>query len=271
MLAVLLLMVHVSGRSSDLFRVRDGRTVPFGAMVDDTAGSDIIVVGEIHGVPQHHATELQVIRTLHEADTPLFIAMEMFRADSQKDLDAWTSGATTLERFLPVYYRNWRMPWPLYEDILLYAREHKIPLIGLNIPDRVADAVARRGFSALTDEERRQVPQGVSCTVDTRYMAFIRKAYIDHGIRDEQSFRYFCEAQMLWDKSMAVHLVAALKAHPGKKAVVIAGVGHAWRRGIPEQVSLISKYRLMVILPAIPGQTAPGSVTLDDTDYLVLR
>ena len=65
----------------------------------------------------------------------------MFRADSQDTLNAWTRGSLSLDRFLPAYQDNWNMPWPLYQDIFLYVREHEIPLIGLNI----SDGVARKG------------------------------------------------------------------------------------------------------------------------------
>jgi uncharacterized iron-regulated protein len=271
MVALVLILVLLSAaRTGNIFRVSDRTIISFGTMIEEFVRSDVILIGEIHDVQQHHDTEFAVIKALHEANTPLFIAMEMFRADSQKDLDAWTNGALSLDQFLPVYYRNWRMPWQLYERILLYAREHGIPVIGLNIPDRIVETVARRGVAALTEQERSQIPPGISCTIDTSYMTFIRKAYADHGTRDERSFRYFCEAQMLWDKAMAIHLIAALKANPGKKAVVIAGVGHAWRRGIPEQISLLSGYQARVALPVIPDQAIPKSVTLEDADYLVL-
>ena len=101
-------------------------------------------------------------------------------------------------------------------------------------------------------------------------MEFIRKAYAGHGKGDESSFRYFCEAQMVWDKSMAANLIAFMKENPGKKAVVLAGIGHAWRRGIPEQLSLLSGYRTQVILPVMPDQADLKNVTVADADYVVL-
>jgi uncharacterized iron-regulated protein len=174
------------------------------------------------------------------------------------------------ERFVPVYYRNWGMGWQLYEDIFLYAREHGIPIAGLNIPGEISDAVARRGFSALTANERKRIPPGVSCSIDESYRRYIRKAYAGHGKTDETSFLHFCEAQMVWDKSMAANLVAFMKANPGKKAVVLAGVGHAWKRGIPGQVSLLSRYRTRVILPVMFHQVDLKTITVEDADYIVI-
>ena len=270
-LVLALSFVHMTAAGRDsLVRVSDGKVISFGEMIKDVKKRDIIVIGEVHSDPRHHRTELDVIRALHESDTPMFIAMEMFRQNSQKELDSWTSGAMPLERFLPVYYRNWTVAWPYYEDIFLYAREHGIPIAGLNIPDEIADAIARRGFSALTSAERERIPAGISCTIDANYKEFIRKAYAGHGKHGESSFLHFCEAQMVWDKSMAANLVSFMKAKPLKKAVVLAGVGHAWRRGVPEQVSLLSPYQIGVILPLLSDQVDLKSITVDDADYVVL-
>ncbi|MHB8845771.1 MAG: ChaN family lipoprotein [Nitrospirota bacterium] len=268
-LAVVFAIVTASERAT-LVRVSDRKPVSFEAMIRDAVRSDVIVIGETHGNPLHHALQLEVIRALHESDTPLVIGMEMFRQGSQKDLDDWTSGAVPPERFVPVYYRNWTIPWRYYEDIFLYAREHTIPIVGLNIPDEISTAIARRGFAALTRAERRKLPAGISCTIDKSYMEFIKKVYADHGRGDGKSFQRFCEAQMVWDKSMAANLIAFMKENPEKKAVVLAGVGHAWRRGIPEQLSLLSTYRTQVILPVVPDQPDLNRVSVGDADYIVL-
>jgi len=255
---------------SNLVRVSDGKDISFGAMMQDVMRSDVIVIGEVHGIPQHHAKELEIIRALHESGTPFIIGMEMFRSESQKDLDSWTNGDMPLRQFVPIYYRNWNIRWTLYADIFLYVREHNIPIVGLNIPDEISDAVARRGFSALNDSERKRIPAGISCTIDESCRGFIRKAYAGHGKNEESSFLQFCEAQMVWDKSMAANLVTFMQANPGKKAVVLAGVGHAWRRGIPEQLSLLSKYQTQVVLQLMSDQVELKSITVEDADYIVL-
>ncbi len=273
-LSVIVLSVAVGvgmDRSSEVLRVKDGKTISFDRMIQDVKKADIILVGEVHDMPEHHQLELQVIRAFHKADAPLVVGLEMFRADSQHSLDEWVKGAMPVDKFLPVYYDNWREAWPLYKNIFSYARENTIPLIGLNIPDKIAETVAQRGFTSLTTTEKKQLPPEISCDVDPTYMEFIKKAYAGHARRDEGKFLNFCEAQMVWDKTMAWRLVTYLNNHPGRKVVVLAGVGHAWKRGIPEQVAKLSKYKTAVIVPVIPGQVEPDSVTTHDADYVVLR
>jgi uncharacterized iron-regulated protein len=274
--AVLLLLCMVvtalfpaKGFSAELvLRVKDGAVIPFKQMIDDVKNADIVFVGEVHNMYKHHRDQLAVIRAFHEADLPLAVGLEMFRADSQSTLDAWTGGSLSADRFLAAYKDNWDLPLLLYRDIFLYVREHEIPLIGLNISDGVAAKVAQQGFAALSPAEKKALPPGISCNVDEKYMQFIRRAYADHS--RSRTFLSFCEAQMVRDKSMAWHLIAYGKKNPNRAMVVLAGVGHAWKRGVAEQVGLESKLTIRSILPYLPGQVDRQSVTTRDADYLLL-
>ncbi len=259
-----------SGPVYSALRVRDGREIAFSQMIGEVEKARFVFVGEVHNMPSHHRIELDIIRALHESGVPLAIGLEMFRADSQKSLDKWVKGTLPLDQFLPVYYDNWRQGWPLYRDIFFYAREHDIPLVGLNIPDRIAEAVAKKGFSSLTRDEKDQLPPGISCDVDPAYMDFIKKAYADHAQHADKRFLNFCEAQMVWDQSMAWHLIEYVKKNPGRTVVVLAGVGHSWKRGIPERIGRGTKYSLKVIMPLVPDQIDPERVTTADTDYVIL-
>ncbi len=253
-----------------VLRVSDGKIVTFDEMIDDIKTTNMVFIGEVHDIDEHHRDELAVIRALHETDTAMAVGLEMFRADSQKALDSWVRGRLPLEEFLPAYYDNWREPWPLYRDIFGYAREHEIPLLGLNVPDHIAKKVAREGFASLTREERKGLPPGISCNVDPTYMEFIRKAYAGHA-KNDRRFVNFCEAQMVWDKSMAWHLISYFKKQHGRFVVVLAGIGHAWKRGIPEQVASGSKYTYRVILPLLPGEIDRENITTKDADYVLLE
>jgi len=255
----------------DILRVRDGAVISFDRMIREISNADIVFVGEVHDVQAHHDMELRIIKSFHESGTPLSVGLEMFRSDSQKDLNSWVSGSSSLEQFLPSYYDNWRQPWPAYRGIFLFAREHRIPLVGLNIPSDIIKAVARSGFIALNTEQKQKLPPGISCDIDPTYMQFIRKAYADHAQQEDRQFLNFCEAQMVWDKSMAWNLIEYHKKHPGKTTIVLSGVDHAWKRGIPEQVARQTSVTYKVVLPLIPGQIERGSVSLHDADYVMLQ
>jgi uncharacterized iron-regulated protein len=255
----------------DILRVRDGAVISFDRMIREISKADIVFVGEVHDQQGHHDMELRIIRSFHESGAPISIGLEMFRSDSQKVLNSWVNGSSSLEQFLPSYYDNWQQPWPEYRGIFLFAREHRIPLVGLNIPPDISNAVARRGFIALNSEQKQKLPPGISCDIDPTYMQFIRQAYAGHAHHGDRQFLNFCEAQMVWDKSMAWKLIEYHQKHPGKTMIVLSGVGHAWKRGIPEQVARQTSFTYKVVLPAVPGQVERGSVSLHDADYVMLE
>ncbi len=271
---MLFLVLSASVRSDRpiqrVLRVSDGKIISFDEMLDDLKKASIVYVGEVHDIPAHHLNQLEIISALHEADRPMAVGLEMFRAENQKALDLWVKGRMPLDQFLPVYYSNWTMPWPLYRDIFLYVREHELDTLGLNIPDAISKKISEKGFGSLTADEKKQLPPGISCNVDPTYMEFIRRAYAGHAHQDK-GFVNFCEAQMVWDKSMAWHVAQFLRKNPDKTVIVLAGIGHAWRRGIPEQVELDpKKYTSRVVLPAIPDAVDRKTVTTADADYLML-
>jgi uncharacterized iron-regulated protein len=237
--------------------------------MNDLRGVQLVFVGELHDNSDHHQAQLAIIGALKESGVSVAVGLEMFRSGSQADLDRWVKGTLTEKAFRTIYYENWTTPWPVYRDIFLYARKKRIPMIGLNVPPAITRQVARQGFASLTPEQLGVLPQ-VSCRVDEAYMAFIRRAFGSHQL-DENRFIYFCEAQMVWDTAMASNLLYFLKKNPGYTIAVLAGSGHAWKRGIPEQIRRQSKVAYRVILPEISGRLESETVTLGDTDYLWLE
>lgn len=249
-------------------RLSDGNIIGIKEMIGEIRGARLIFVGENHEQMKHHRAQLEIIEMLYRSGMPLAIGLEQFTADRQHELDQWVAGTLELNSFITLYYHEWNMPWPLYRDIFIFARTHRIPLIGLNLPREISHKVASEGFAALTPDERKRIPAGITCTVDPEYMEFIRKAYAMHS-RKDKLFVNFCEAQMLWNKGMGYHLQQYLARNPGRAVVVLLGTGHAMKSGIPEEVFKETGYGYKVILPEMPDldrQTA----SVEDADYLLL-
>jgi hypothetical protein len=53
--------------------------------------------------------------------------------------------------------------------------------------------------------------------------------------------------------------------------VLLTGIGHALKLGIPAQIEKRSFLQHVVILPETPGYITPERMTLEDTDFLILR
>jgi uncharacterized iron-regulated protein len=251
-----------------ILRLSDNSVLSFNELINDVKSTPFVLFGEFHDWTSHHRAELQIVQALHEQGIPVAIGMEMFQADKQQVLDSWIAGDLDLETFIDNYYRNWNLPWPLYRDIFLYAHEHSIPIIGLHVERKIVQQVAEKGFSSLSRDDIEKLP-GVSCNVDEQYRKFIRTAFKEHG-KDDTAFTYFCEAQMVWDTTMAWNILQFKKNNPQYTVFVIAGNGHSWKQGIPEQIRQKSDLAFSVILPEMSHADWKQHYTLRDTDYLWL-
>jgi uncharacterized iron-regulated protein len=228
----------------------------------------IILVGEHHSNKKHHEAQLGVIRTLKETGIKVAIGLEMFRSDSQQALDRWISGDIGEEKFQQIYNDNWNFPWAAYRRIFEYAREEKIPLIGLNVPRNITRQVSQQGFKSLTAAQKGKL-SNVTCRVDEEYMNYIRNAFGAHA-HGNLDFTYFCEAQLLWDNVMAINTLNYLQKYPDAVVVVLTGTGHARKGAIPRQIRKQSRVPHAVILPQVKGIVDPETISTKDADYIML-
>lgn len=251
-------------------RLRDGAMISFSQMIGELKGTDFVFVGERHDSMENHQIQLRVIKDLHAGGAPLAVGFEMFWARSQPQLDQWLAGKISDEDFIRLYYRDWRLPWPYYRDIFLYLKKEGIAMVGLNVPREVSQKVAGQGAASLSKEELGELPPGLSCDVRPEYKEYIRQVFSVHAKNKGESFQNFCEAQVLWDKVMAWHLVEHRKKHPAP-TVVLCGLVHALRRGIPSRVEEMQKNAsIKIIIPQSPGVNL-GSNPSRLADYLILK
>jgi len=265
---LLLALAACKSPEARLYDVSAGDTLKLGDALSRFKETRIVLVGEHHTDERHHANQLAVIRALHEAGVEVAVVMEMFRAETQPQLDRWVGGEMSEADFEKVYWDNWNYPWKLYRGILRYAREQGIPVVGLNVARGITRQVAREGFASLTAAQRGQLPP-ITCAVDRTYMEFIKRAYGAHS-HGQMNFTNFCEAQLVWDTAMATYAAAYLRDHPRRVMVIAAGTGHVWKGGIPRQLEQYTKLPHLVILPEIEGSVTPGSISRKDADFIFL-
>lgn len=253
-----------------VLRVSDKKIIEFKEMMEDIRGVELVFVGEVHSSLKHHKAQLKIIKALNESKIPTAIGLEMIRATSQKELDQWVEGNMAQGIFVSVYNENWGMPWPWYMNIFKYARQYDLPMIGLNLSSEITEKVSRHGLESLTKSEKKQLPSGISFDIDEQYKAHIGKVYEEHDQKGK-TFDNFCKAQMIWDKTMAYHLVNFLRTNPGKTIVVLAGTEHAGGKGIPHQIKSQTKYNCKVILPEMAGRVERSTTTTSDADYILME
>lgn len=253
-----------------ILKVTDKKYMSLGDVVFEINTSNFIFVGEHHDNLHHHINQLQIIQELHEkAEVPLAIGLEMFEKKDQHILDSWINKNLEQEEFIKAFYRNWGELWPLYQDIFIYAREHQIPLVALNVPNEIVKKVARNGYTSLTDEDLSKLPYGITCNVSDQYKDHIEKVFHRHDSRNSKSFSNFCEAQVLWDTAMAINLLEFHEKNNEKIVVVLAGSTHAWKPGIPTQILERRKTSTSIILPE-DRDLHRRNVSIEEADYLWL-
>ena len=229
-------------------------------LVSRIADRRVIYVGETHDRYAHHLVQLEIIRRLHARGRPLAVAMEFFQQPYQEALDQWVAGAIGEAEMLrrTEYFTRWRFDYRLYRPILRFARDHGIPLVALNVPREVTQAVSRKGFAGLEAAQRRWLPEHMD-TSDTRYRERLEEVFSRHPPKTrERAFQHFYEAQLLWDEGMAQRLAAYLKAHPERQVIVLTGAGHvAFRRGIPNRLQRRIRVPDAVVLLGAEALVAP--------------
>ncbi len=261
----LVALTHGCAKPS-IIRLSDGAETDLGELVAMMRASRIVFVSEAHSVKRYHEVQLLLIKALKDSGADITIGMEMFKAGEQDSLDAWVEGKLPEADFRKVYEKNWHVPWEQYADILVYAKTNRIPLVGLNISRDVVRQVFRSGFKSLTPEQLKTLP-GIRCEVSPAYEDFITRSMGRHET-SEAAFTNYCEAQMVWDTTMAWNAVEYLKGRPEKTLVVMAGGGHSWRHGIPEQVGRLSSAPYLIILLELSEEMLHENFSLDDGDYL---
>ena len=251
-----------------LFDLETQRTLDKAAAMERLAQARVILVGEHHAVESNHRAQLEVIRSLAEAGKKVAVGLEMFRRESQGDLDRWIGGLIDESQFKPIYLDNWNFDWAMYRPIFQYARERGIPLVGLNVDRGLSTQVAHHGFASLGDVQK-QVLGPLTCDVTPAYRDFIRQAYDAHAHGNMQ-FENFCEAQLLWDTAMAVYASQYLEKNADTILIILAGAGHAQKQGIPTQLKKRAPWPYIVLLPETPGAFEPDLVNSEEADYLIL-
>lgn len=254
-------------------RTRDARVV-LDAITDSATGevlsanqlaarlrdTRLLLVGESHTTADFHRVQLRVIRALQDAGRKVMVGLEMFPYTEQRSLDSWREGLLTEAGFLTLarWYEFWGYHWDYYRDIFLYARDHRIPMYGVNTPRSVVTAVRQKGIDNLSDTDKQHVPPHID--VDSAdHLVFFQASFDDedsmHGHMPESMMKSMQAAQATWDASMAYNSVKVLKSAPSDAIlVVLVGSGHvAYGVGIEHQARQWFDGKITTLIP-VPVQ-----------------
>lgn len=220
---------------------------------DAVKTSKIIYIGESHNIQEHHEVQLEIIRQKFALDSMLSIGLEMFQIEDQYILDEYMSGKISERTFLKKsgYFEKWGYDFRLYRDILLFAKQNKIPVFALNQNSQIVKKVAKDGLEALNEAEKKIIPEKMDLS-NGEYKQSLQFIFEQHGF-SKKRFENFFTAQVLWDETMSEKIADIFHDRQNASIVVLAGSGHLkYGFGIPDRVFRRNGIRGKVVIQDEP-------------------
>ena len=223
----------------DILHLPTGTFVSEEQMLTAATDARLVYVGETHDNPASHRLQLTVLRAM-AARYPhrVAVGMEMFTPSQQDVLDRWVAGELSEKEFLKQsrWYAVWNMDFAYYRDLLVFARDHHIPVVGLNADKDLVRAVGQKAFEQLDAAERQRLPQ-IDMS-DPYHRAMVEAIYGGHS-QGNSMLDGFLRVQSLWDEAMAESVVRFLNGRDDEtwRMVIVAGGNHVrYGYGIPRRV-----------------------------------
>lgn len=244
--------------------------------------ADIAYLGEFHNDPGTHQLQAAILEGVaRRREGTVVLSLEMFERDVQPKLDAYL-GSTIDEATFLADSRPWGNYRNDYRPMVEIAKAREWPVVGGNVPRRLASVVARRGLVALDslpEGDRPYVAAEHSCPRNAYWERF-RETMGDmsgHGMQltpeqvDAMVWRTY-EAQCVKDEAMAESIVAARAAH-NTLVIHANGAFHSnYHLGTVERVKRRDRAARQVVVTFLPVEdldAANGRPQRKIGDYIV--
>ncbi|SES93133.1 PDZ domain-containing protein [Nitrosomonas marina] len=231
-------------------------------IIDQSVKNSVVLLGETHVNADHHRWQLQMLAAMHALRPDMIIGFEMFPRRIQPVLDQWIAGELTEQEFLAAseWDKVWNTDPALYLPLFHFARMNHIPMIALNIEQRLRRLVSEKGFHGVPVEQREGLTRPAEPS--QAYLDFLMPIYQQHDRKDRKDgqigyddpdFKRFYAGQQLWDRAMAqaLHQVLSHSGNARKPLVVgIMGSGHVVHGyGVPHQLRDLGIEDIVSLLP----------------------
>jgi len=244
-----------SGDAEQPWKVGDRRHVAFSELVRQAREADIVLLGETHDNPAHHATQRRLLESL--ADRKPALVMEQFDLEQQSSLDAILRSKDTqpekLKALKALMKPGWE--WNGYEGLLTTALERGLPVLAANISRDALREVGRNGVSALGSGASAQLglDTGWSAAQQASLRQVVEAAHC--GMLPEAAVGAMANAQRVRDAIMADRLLSA----PGS-AVAILGRGHVRQDlAVPVYLKQRAPQKRVLSVALAEGELAPDA------------
>lgn len=212
--------------------------------------ADVVLLGEVHDNPHHHAVQTEAVRAL----APRAVVWEMLTPETAARITAgWLDDPDHLQQAVDLAKAN----WPGFEMYVPIMRATAgVPVYGGMVPRQVAQAVMEQGIVVVFGSQAAE------------YGLMIPLAEPEQAAREAEQAEAHCDAlpaeqlpmmvdfQRLRDAVLARAAATAFDEQGGP-VVVITGNGHARTdRGVPEVLARVRPGLRVVAL----GQSEDGAL-----------
>ena len=238
-----------------------GKVVKIEELAKALSEYDVIFYGEFHRHPGVHLQEQKFLSALYAINPNLMVSLEQFETDTQGVVDDYLNGKVG-EVTLKDKGRAWDNYDTSYRPLMLFAKQHKLPVIAAEAPTWAISCIGQKGLEILdkfTPEDRQLVAKDIHVTEGAykdKYYNFLGGGS-GHGESNAGSeaaklkaYRSF-SAQIARDDTMAQSIYDALNKYKNRKIIHYNGNFHsASFLGTVERLKLRSpNLRIAVINP----------------------
>jgi uncharacterized iron-regulated protein len=216
---------------------RDDRQLSLDELAAALVEARVVLIGEDHTNMDQKIFHAELLEAMAAHKKELILGMEFFLRSDGELLSRWQEREIGDEQFLREvgWYDRGSYRYEYYRPVMDVARDHGIPVVGLNVPREIPRTVNRSGLDGLSEDQRRVV--GDVDTSGSPEHRFLIARYFGETVAmlPPGWFENMYAAQCLWDVVMARSILDNLG--PGATLVVIVGSGHvAYDVGIGRRI-----------------------------------
>lgn len=219
-------------------------------LVDRMRAADVVLLGEVHDNPAHHARQQEALVALK----PSAVVWEMLSPETAARFRAgWLNDPDNLYQAVAWAQKEWPS-FALYVP-LIQATEG-VPAYGGLVPRKMARLVQEKGVAVVFGSEAAKYGLMIPLSKEERAAREADQLEAHCNALPEEQLPMMVDFQRLRDAVLARAVVTAM-ADTGGPVVVITGNGHARRdRGVPEVLSRVAPGLKVFAL----GQSEDGAI-----------
>jgi uncharacterized iron-regulated protein len=217
--------------------IAKGSFITFDDMINHISKTSIVFVGGTKGNIAHCYAQNTITEALYRNNSKLVLGHEIFQKESQKDIDSYLGNEITEKVLLRKigYFEYCPVDWRFYKPLIDSVKNKGSKIKAINVPPEILKKVMISGLNSLNEEEKRIAAKSVS-TADMKYKDYVLSIYKEGTQFSQTDFKYFYEAQCLWEDTLAKNITQSFDGSKEQMIVLIGNEHIIYKFGAPERL-----------------------------------